>query len=355
MEGVSVVICCHNGASRLPVTLAHLKAQRADRVPWEVILIDNASTDDTVSLTKSFWGEQNVPLRIVSEPRLGTRYARERGFTEALYSIVGFVDDDNWVSPDWVLTAYQIMSADRQLGAVNGITVPVSEKTLPPWFPRYHGLYAVLTEQEFARMTEPLRQLPTAGLCVRKAAWEQLVNSGFRSLVAGRVGKDLSGGEDTELTVALRFSGWKLDVNQRLRLSHFMPARRLEWNYLRKLARGNDASTVLLDGYTEHSLSLKRGLRRRVSESWFYQLGQVLMRLARRPKAVFLALTCRAEARNDVLEVEQLFGRAIGLLRVRKRYGIARRAVREAPWLALHSSQGPFAARTDVAVTQLSS
>jgi glycosyltransferase involved in cell wall biosynthesis len=354
MDGISVVICCHNSASRLPATLAHLRAQRADGVPWEVILIDNASTDDTVSLTKSCWKRENVPLRIICEPRLGTRYARERGFAEALYSVVGFVDDDNWVSPDWVRAAHQIMSIDRQLGAVNGITVPVSEKALPPWFPLYHGLYAVLTDQDFARMTHPPRQLPTAGLCVRKEAWEQLVNSGFRSLVAGRVGKDLSGGEDTELTVALRFRGWKLDVNPQLRLSHFMPVRRLEWNYLRRLARGNEASTVLLDGYSDHSLSLKSGIRRRVSDLWLYQLGQVLVRLARRPRASFLALTSDAEARNDVVEVEKLFGRAIGLLRVRKRYGLARRAVREAPWMTLDSCSRPFSSRTDVALGQLS-
>ena len=44
--GVSMVICCHNGKSRLPKTLMHLAAQKvASGVPWEAILVDNASTD----------------------------------------------------------------------------------------------------------------------------------------------------------------------------------------------------------------------------------------------------------------------------------------------------------------------
>ena len=47
-EGVSVVICCYNSAERLPRTLTHLAAQRvSEKLPWEVIVIDNASQDKT--------------------------------------------------------------------------------------------------------------------------------------------------------------------------------------------------------------------------------------------------------------------------------------------------------------------
>ena len=116
------------------------------------------------------------------------------------------------------------------------------------------------------------------------------------------------------MTVALRFCGWKLEVDPRLRIQHYMPQHRLQWSYLRRLARGNDASTVLLDGYPDHSLSLKPGLRRRMSEWWLYQLAQALKRLASQPGAVAAALISCGEPRPQVIEVEQIFGRAIGLL-----------------------------------------
>ena len=46
--GVSIVICCHNSAKLLPRTLEHLRAQEVDStIPWEVIVVDNASTDNT--------------------------------------------------------------------------------------------------------------------------------------------------------------------------------------------------------------------------------------------------------------------------------------------------------------------
>lgn len=351
MKGLSVVICCHNSASRLPAALAHLKAQEPPGIPWEVLLIDNASTDSTVAVARSSWEDGPAPLRIASEPRLGTRFARERGFCEASYSFIGFVDDDNWVARDWVREAYEVMSSDRRLGAVSSIRIPACESPLPSWFDHYHGPYAILTDQELRCMQKPFLHLPTAGLCVRTEAWRELVQSGFHSQVPGRVGRDLSGGEDTELTIALRFRGWKLESNPRLRLQHFLPKHRLQWTYLRRLMRNCDP--VLLDCYSDHSLSLKPGLWCRTSDWWCYQFGQTLAKLASRPGAVLAALASTAEDRHDVIEVERMFGRAVGLLKCRGRYGSARRAVREAWSRRLSYSDTTLSAMTERAASDV--
>jgi GT2 family glycosyltransferase len=342
LDGLSVIICCHNGASRLAPTFAHLRAQEPPGVQWEVLLIDNASTDGTVAAARSYWKDGPAPLRVVAESRLGTRYARERGFLEASYSFIGFVDDDNWVARNWVRAAYEVMSSDPRLGAVSSIRIPACEVPLPCWFDRYHGPYAILTQQEFERMHEPPLYLPTAGLCVRTEAWNELVENGFQWIVRGRVGQDLAGGEDTELTTALRFDGWKLKIDPRLQLQHFLPPQRLQWVYLRRMVRSNEASTVLLDGYTDHSLSLRSGPRCRVSDWWCYQFGHVLAQLARHPRAILAAFSSAAEGRHDVMQAEKIWGRAIGLLRFRGRYGAVRRMVRTVPWKRLpRSSTSP--------------
>jgi len=80
--GVSIVICCHNSARLLPKTLSHLKRQRVpDGLSWEVVIVDNASTDDTGRIARGCWAEGGpVCLRVIREPRLGLSYARERGF-----------------------------------------------------------------------------------------------------------------------------------------------------------------------------------------------------------------------------------------------------------------------------------
>jgi glycosyltransferase involved in cell wall biosynthesis len=336
MEGVSVIICSHNGASRLPTTLAHLMAQEPPQTPWEVVLVDNASTDNSVEVARSCWQEGPAPLRVVAEPRLGVRFARECGLAEANYAFLGFVDDDNWVATDWVSTAYSIMSSDARLGALGSIRIPVCEESLPVWFEKVHPAYAILTDCEFEKIQEPLMYLLTSGLCIRRAAWENLIHTGFQLQLIGRRGKELSGGEDIELTMSLRLSGWELRIDPRLRLQHFMPTHRLHWPYARRLLRYQSASDVLLDAYSDRSVSMPPGFRRWLSERWWYQLGKTGLKMARHPGAAVAALCGDGEGRSQVIEVEERFGRAAALIRLKGKYGALRREVREAPWRAPH-------------------
>ncbi len=332
MKGLSVIICCHNGAARLRSTLAHLKVQEPLNVPWEVLIIDNASTDGTKQVARSSWQDAPAPMRLITEPRLGVRYARERGLVEAKYDFLGFVDDDNWVAPDWVRTAYTTISVDEGLGAVGSIRTSECEVSPPKWFDKFHESYAILTERDLDRVGVNLKYLATAGLCIRKAAWDMLIRHGFESQLASRAGQNLLGGEDVELTSALRLSGWRLAVDPRLRLLHFMPARRLDWNYLRRLSRGQGKSSVLLDAYSEYSVSLAPGVRRWVSDWWLYQLARGVAHLARRPGLTITAITSGGEGLLDLIEVERQWGRITELLRLRAWYAETRCKVREARW-----------------------
>jgi glycosyltransferase involved in cell wall biosynthesis len=332
MHGLSVIICCHNGAARLPTTLAHLMAQEPPMTPWEVLLVDNASTDGSAAVARACWQNDAAPLSVIHEPRLGVRYARERGLVEAKYAFLGFIDDDNWVANNWVREAYDIISSDLRLGAVGSIRTPACEVSAPIWFENFHSPYAILTDHDLEQIQKPLKYLPTAGLCIRKEAWERLIENGFRFQLTGSIGKEMQGGEDAELTMALRLGGWELRVDRRLRLQHFMPSHRLQWKYLRKLLRGYGASHVPLDAYTEHSLSLRPGFRRWLSDRWWYQFGKSLKRIAIRPSTTVAALLCRGEGQTEIIEIEQQFGRALGLLQSNKRYGSLRQEVRNAVW-----------------------
>jgi glycosyltransferase involved in cell wall biosynthesis len=346
-NGISVIICCHNGATRLPKTLAHLRAQEAPGVPWELLIIDNASTDGTAEIARSYWVHGPAPSRVVRESKLGLQNARERGLAEAAYDYIGFVDDDNWVARDWVLSAYRIMSADPVIGALGSVCDPVCEVPAPQWFGQFHLSYAILPSDKLNQTPCRPSFLNGAGLCVRKMAWQQLLRNGFRSVLTDRIGNNLAGGGDTELTHALRLSGWKLLVEPSLRLQHYMPAQRLRWTYLRHLQRGYSASNLILDAYTEHSLSLRPGPRRRVSECWWYQFAKSLGTMAMQPSSVIAALWSDGEGQDDIIKVEQQFGRALELLRIRARYGALRREIREAPWRHLNHSEARPDCRPD--------
>lgn len=82
LTGISIVICCYNSAQRLPLTLVHLAAQKvADNFPWEVIVVNNASTDNTEEAAFSSWDRESIEMRVVYEPQPGLSYARHRGST----------------------------------------------------------------------------------------------------------------------------------------------------------------------------------------------------------------------------------------------------------------------------------
>jgi len=55
MQGMSVIVCCRNGAARLPTTLSHLKAQEPSGTPLEVLLVDNDSADDSAEVARLCW------------------------------------------------------------------------------------------------------------------------------------------------------------------------------------------------------------------------------------------------------------------------------------------------------------
>lgn len=331
-RGISVVICSHNGATRLPPTLAHLKAQVSCPVPWELLIIDNGSTDDTAKVAQACWNGASPPLRLVRESTLGLRHARERGLKEAQYEFIAFVDDDNWVAPDWILIANEAFASDPILGAIGSVCEPVFEAPEPEWFKEFHSIYAILTDEALSYFDPPPEYLHGAGLCIRRQAWTQLIRGGFRHLLLGRVGNRLSGGEDAELTAAIRLAGWRIRVDPRLRLKHVMPEQRLRWIYLRRLQRGYAASHPILDAYSTHNLSMRLPLKPRLGQIWWCQAARSLFALIRRPHGVLLALTSIAERRQDVIEVEKHFGRILGLLQLRKKYGASRRHVRYAPW-----------------------
>jgi hypothetical protein len=168
-----------------------------------------------------------------------------------------------------------------------------------------------------------------AGLSVRKAAWDSLVREGFHSWLSGRVGARLSGGEDTELTIALLLNGWKLALEPRLKLKHFMPAHRLDWRYLRRTARGYGASHVALDAYNDVGEAVLN--RSRLARTWLWHLLGTTKGLLRSPKMI-MALLLVSEGDHNSIAAEDLLGRIIGLARLRGRYKQIEVDVRNAAW-----------------------
>ncbi|MBL8290710.1 MAG: glycosyltransferase [Bryobacterales bacterium] len=254
MDGVSVVVCCHNSASRLPTALRHLSEQRGTAgVPWEVVVVDNASQDATAQVARDCWnGHRPAPLRVVHEPNPGLAHARLRGIAESRFEYITFVDDDNWVSSTWVAEVARVFTTYPDAGLCNGVSEAVCDQPLPPWFRRFQISYAVSPpDWPSEDVTSSRGWLWGAGLSLRRSAWNQLADAGWRWQLTGRLGSALSSGEDSELCLALTAAGWRLRYDRALRLQHHIDAYRLDWTYLRRLERSSGEASVIHDLYGE--------------------------------------------------------------------------------------------------------
>ncbi|MGY3211653.1 glycosyltransferase [Mucilaginibacter sp. HD30] len=248
-KGVSVVVCCFNGADRLPQTIKHLALQRVPPwVKWEIVIIDNASTDNTAQLAISEWAchrMQDVPFRVIAEPAAGLRYAREKGLLSAAYEYLIFCDDDNWLSDQYVATVYEIMSADDKIGVLGGCGIFKPQEPVWADAEKYKSCY-VNGSQTWASTQH---WVYGAAATYRKSALTQFYKDGWQPIAVGRAGNTMGAAEDVEICFMFFLNGYKIEADDRLQFDHFVPTARQNINYLLKLEYGIGYSYVLLSNY----------------------------------------------------------------------------------------------------------
>jgi len=249
--GFSVIICCYNSAQLLPKTLTFVGAQEVtSEMPWEIIIVDNGSTDQTYKVALDFSERVSVPLRVVKEPRQGLSFARHKGLSEAQYEICGFLDDDNWAASDWIKVALEVMGAHPEVGACGGLNEAIYEVNPPVWFKKLEGNFAVGPQgDKRGYVSEKRLYLWGAGLIIRRSAWKSLVAKGFSAILPGRQGNRMSSGEDEELTLVLQIRGWKLWYEPCLKLKHYIPASRINLEVVCSMYLGFGSASAVHDIY----------------------------------------------------------------------------------------------------------
>ncbi len=118
---ISVVIPTRNRARLLDRALRSLAAQQ--RLPDQVVVVDNGSTDDTARVARSFDGSLNLTL--VREETVGIPHARNAGLRHCRGDVVAFIDDDCVAHADWLLEIEKPFLRDPRLGAVGGRLLPL--------------------------------------------------------------------------------------------------------------------------------------------------------------------------------------------------------------------------------------
>lgn len=237
----TVAIATYNGAKRLPDVLERLYWQiGAENLAWEIIVVDNNSTDDTAKVVAAFQQKWNRPgfLRYAVETRQGAGYARHQAARIARSELIGFLDDDNLPSMLWVQAAHRFGLSHPKAGVYGSRIKGAFEAEPPPGFKRISAFLALTERGDAPRIYDPEKKVlpPSAGLVVRRKAWLDHVPE--EQVLIGRAGNSMLGGEDLEAVLHIQGAGWEVWYNSAMRVYHKIPARRLERPYLISLFRG---------------------------------------------------------------------------------------------------------------------
>jgi glycosyltransferase involved in cell wall biosynthesis len=262
-SGISVVICCFNSSTRITPTLLHLYNQKDIPLSsWEVIVVNNCSTDNTAEKATEIW-ESFTPnksnFKVVNESTPGLSAARQKGIIESYFDYVLFCDDDNWLDENYLSVALNIMQNNPMIGALGGTGTPVFEKSEPPyfWVNQYHVLAVGNQSAIDGDITDERGVLYGAGLVLNKNAYNTLKEKfQFKFLLSDRIGDNLVSSGDHELCLALSKIGFRIFNSRSLKFKHYIPENRTTISYYKRLFLGFGISYTLLHVYKVNKANL---------------------------------------------------------------------------------------------------
>jgi glucosyl-dolichyl phosphate glucuronosyltransferase len=230
---VSVILCTFNRSATLPSALDSLATQQlSESVSWEVIVVDNNSTDNTRATVESYSNRYPRRFRYIFESQQGLSRARNAGICAAQGEILAFLDDDVIAEPDWLANLTSALGDSKWQGA-GGRIVPPSGFAPPKWLPLggENDLGGPLALFDLGTTPGELQRAPYgANMAFRRSMFEKYGD--FR-VDLGRCGASLLSGEDTEFANRLLAGSEPLRYEPSAIVHHPVPAERLNEKYFR--------------------------------------------------------------------------------------------------------------------------
>jgi glycosyltransferase involved in cell wall biosynthesis len=247
----SIVIATRNRAELVDRALRETLKQRYDRGAWEIVLVDNGSSDDTVARGRQYAQAHPDKVRVFVEKQLGVSATRNRGFREAKYDILVTIDDDAYPLDNWLDELVKPFD-DPEVECVGGRILPEFEVDPPEWFlGRYLPFYSTWDlGEENTQVSYP--EMPRgANMAIHRKAVDRWGD--FRPFL-GRKGKSLISCEEPEMCIRIERGGGKILYVPRARVRHFTEASRLESEWIIRRHAAQGASDAVINW---HHASLK--------------------------------------------------------------------------------------------------
>ena len=233
---ISVILCTYNRDSYIYNVLHSIAVGTLPPTEYEIVLINNNSTDHTEEECRRFVAEHpDIKFRYYVEPQQGLSYARNCGIRNAEGDLLVYVDDDALVNPEYLQTYADFFEHNHEAAAAGGPILPQYDGCEEPsWMSHYTRqlltgkLYLGESEREF-----PGDAFPGGGnAAYRKSVFDEV---GLFNVELGRKGNSLIGAEEKDLFDKMTSRGMKFFYLPTAILYHLIPPKKLTQDYFDRL------------------------------------------------------------------------------------------------------------------------
>ena len=245
IEGmISIIICTYNRQKFILKTLQCLREQDFPASDFEIIIINNNSSDNTKAICTDFMNQSpGLQINYVEEYNQGLSYARNRGIKEAKGTIITFIDDDAFAVPGFLKSIHGFFSQNSSVLALGGKVKPEFETGKPSWMsPFLMPLVAALDMgqgiKEFTGKSFPVG----ANMSFRAEVFERF---GLFNNDLGRKGNSLLGSEEKDFFNRLKKASVKIVYLPEAEVTHVIPPIRVTMEYIKRQAIGIGVSERL--------------------------------------------------------------------------------------------------------------
>ncbi|NCD01145.1 glycosyltransferase family 2 protein [bacterium] len=222
---LSVIISTYNREKYLSYALQSLVKQTAKKDEFEVLIIDNNSTDNTKKTIKNY--KKKLPLKYFLEKKQGVSHARNRGIKEAKYNFIAFLDDDGKASENWIKNALNIIKTERPQ-IFGGPIYPYYENSKPKWF---KDIYEIRTNGKNIKKLNKKEYLSGSNIFFNKKIFKKI---GLFDTNLGLINKKMSFGEETKLQLIANDKKIDRFYYPKLLIYHLTPTIKMKIMYIFK-------------------------------------------------------------------------------------------------------------------------
>jgi glycosyltransferase involved in cell wall biosynthesis len=232
---LSLIIATYNRAERLERALGSLSAQTLPAELWEVVVVNNNSSDDTlVRFARFVAAHPELNAHIFTETRQGVSHARNRAIIESRGEYIAVIDDDETVNAGFLKEYYDFFEAYPHAAAAGGRIRPQYEVAPPKWLsPR--TIRPIVGTIDLGDKIIPFshgRFFGGGNMGLRRTAIDKY---GVFDPALGRTGTSLMAGEEKELFYRLKDAGEQIYYLPNAIINHIIPPERLTREYFTRL------------------------------------------------------------------------------------------------------------------------